>query len=157
ASVIDPRTGCRRVHGVHAEHARPLGSAFKLYVLGALGHAVATHRTSWDHKLAIHQQWKSLPSGRLQHVPAGTKLTLRQYADSMISISDNTAADHLIHFLGRDAVERQLVRFGNHHRRANTPFLTTRELFALKSVAYPGMANGYLALPRPARSAMLPV
>lgn len=156
SAVIDPRAGCRQVHGVNARRARPLGSAFKLYVLGALGRAVATHRTSWDHDLAIREQWKSLPSGQLQDVPAGTELTLRQYADLMISISDNTAADHLIHYLGREAVQHQVVRFGSHHRTANVPFLTTREMFALKSVSYPALASAYLSLPRPARATMLP-
>ena len=38
----------------------------------------------------------------------GKRFSLRHYADLMISQSDNTAADHLIHRLGRDAVEAQL-------------------------------------------------
>src|SRR5215472_2765352 len=95
AMTIGPRSGCHLVHGVSAGTARPLGSAFKLYVLGALGQAVASHHASWDEQLAIHEQWKSLPSGVLQNEPPGTELTLRQYADYMISISDNTAAERL--------------------------------------------------------------
>jgi hypothetical protein len=126
-------------------------------VLGALGQAVASHRASWDEQLAIHQEWKSLPSGVLQNEPPGTELTLRQYADYMISISDNTAADHLIHFLGRKAVQAQLFRFGNRNAEQDIPFLTTRELFDLKSVDYPALADGYLAHSRPQRAAELPV
>jgi hypothetical protein len=155
AMTIDPRGGCRLVHGVNAGLARPLGSAFKLYVLGALGQAVASHRATWDERLAVHQQWKSLPSGVLQNDPPGTELTLRQYADYMISISDNTAADHLIHFLGRGAVQAQLSRFGNSSAGRDIPFLTTRELFALKSVDYPALASSYLALPPLLRAAKL--
>lgn len=154
-SVIEPDGRCRQVEGSNSDIARPLGSSFKLYVLGALGQAVTDHRASWSEELPIHEEWKSLPSGVLQNEPAGTELPLRQYADDMISISDNTAADHLIHFLGRDAVQRQLYRFGQRRPLLNTPFLTTRDLFALKSVDYPTGANAYLALPRQARGLAL--
>jgi hypothetical protein len=154
AMTIGP-DGCQLVHGVNASVARPLGSAFKLYVLGALGQAIASHKASWNEDLAIHEEWKSLPSGVLQNLPAGTELTLQQYADYMISISDNTAADHLVHFLGRDAVQAQLFRFGNRHARLDIPFLTTRELFALRSVNYPALANAYLADPPAQRAAEL--
>lgn len=156
ASVLDPRAGCRPVHEVAADTARPLGSAFKLYILGALGRAVAENRVSWDQQLAIREDWKSLPSGVLQDEPADTLLPLREYANLMISISDNTATDHLIHFLGRDSVHRQLTTFGNGSITANTPLLTTRELFTLKGFQYPTLADTYLSLPRHLRSTMLP-
>lgn len=154
-SVIEPNGTCRVVHGDSANTQRPLGSAFKLYVLGALGNAVATHKAVWTQDLAINDAWKSLPSGTLQNEPAGTELTLAQYADQMISISDNTAADHLIHFLGRDAVGAQLYRFGNERPSADLPFMTTREMFALKGFQYPTLANTYLSLPKPLRPAAL--
>jgi hypothetical protein len=155
AMTLEPDGGCRPVHGVNATTARPLGSSFKLYVLGALGRDIARHQASWNTDLAIREQWKSLPSGVLQNEPAGTELTLRQYADYMISISDNTAADHLIHFLGRTAVQAQLFRFGNRSAYRDIPFLTTRELFALKGHDYPALAHAYLAGSRPQRAADL--
>lgn len=145
AMTVSPGGACQLVHGVDASTPRPLGSAFKLYVLGALGRAIAEHKASWNEDLAIHEAWKSLPSGELQNEPAGTELPLEEYADYMIAISDNTAADHLIHFLGRSAVEAQLYRFGNQHANLDIPFLTTRELFALRSVDYPSLADSYLA------------
>jgi hypothetical protein len=153
ASEVLPDGRCRAVHGVRDDVQRPLGSAFKLYVLGALGQAVAEHRASWTEQLAIRDDWKSLPSGVLQNEPAGTRLSLSAYADKMISISDNTAADHLIHRLGRDAVQRQLTRFGNRRPSATSPFLTTKALFELKAAQYPARADAYLALPRWARPA----
>lgn len=155
ASEIEPNGRCDVVHGITPNTQRPLGSAFKLYVLGALGQAVADGRASWNEDLAIHDAWKSLPSGVLQNEPDGTELPLTEYADKMISISDNTAADHLIHFLGRNAVQAQLFRFHNEHPSADIPFLTTRELFDLKGVQYPTLANSYLSLPRPSRAAAL--
>ncbi|HUQ61155.1 serine hydrolase [Lentzea sp.] len=156
ASEILPDGRCRDVHGLNDDVQRPLGSAFKLYVLGALGQAVAEHRASWTDQLAIREDWKSLPSGVLQNQPAGTRLPLTEYADKMISISDNTATDHLIHHLGRDAVQRQVKAFGNQRPSANTPFLTTKALFELKATTrYPARADAYLALPRWARPAAL--
>ena len=156
ASEIGADGRCRVVHGVNENVQRPLGSAFKLYVLGALGKAVARHRASWTEQLAIRDDWKSLPSGVLQNQPAGTRLPLTEYADKMISLSDNTATDHLIHRLGRDAVERQLTVFGNQRPQANVPFLTTKAFFELKATtAYPAHADAYLALPRWARPAAL--
>lgn len=154
-ATYSPADGCRQVHAVDGDAVRPLGSAFKLYVLGALARAVAGGDASWDQRLPIRERWKSLPSGTLQDEPAGTRLPLRQYADLMISISDNTAADHLIHFLGRPALRDQLARFGN-HAPGNDPFLTTRELFALKGYRYPALANTFLSLPPARRASLLP-
>jgi hypothetical protein len=153
ASEIGANGRCRVVNGINENVQRPLGSAFKLYVLGALGQAVTEHRASWTESLAIRDDWKSLPSGVLQNDPAGTTHTLAEYADKMISISDNTAADHLIHRLGRDAVQFQLLRFGNSRPLADIPFLTTKALFELKGADYPARADAYLSLPRFARPA----
>jgi beta-lactamase class A len=148
---LDEGTGrCRPVHGLAAGDPHPLGSAFKLYVLGTLAHEVAAGRAGWDEPLAIRDDWKSLPSGVFQDLPAGTILPLRRYAENMIAISDNTATDHLINRLGRRRVEAQQVRFGIRDRLRNTPFLTTRELFQMKLIDYPTYTDGYAAQPSPA-------
>ncbi|WP_328616785.1 serine hydrolase [Amycolatopsis sp. NBC_00355] len=123
----------RIVHGLDADTLRPIGSAFKLYVLGALAQAVVEGRASWDEPLAIRDDWKSLPSGTMQNHPAGTEFPLSEFARLMISISDNTATDHLIHRLGRDAVERQLALFGHQRPEANVPFRTTKAFFRHKT------------------------
>jgi len=147
--------GCVPEHAVAADVARPLGSTVKLYVLGALARAVARGRARWDERLAIRDAWKSLPSGILQDTAAGTPLPLRRYANLMISISDNTATDHLVHRLGRRAVEAQLGRFGMARPLANSPFLTTRELFVLKGGPDRSLIRRYLDLARPARRRFL--
>ena len=50
----------------------------------------------------------------------------------MIEVSDNTATDHLIALVGRDAVEAIQADMGHADPSLNVPFLTTRELFQLK-------------------------
>ncbi len=146
---------CVPVHQLAADTQRPLGSAFKLYVLGALGDAVAAGRVAWDDTVTIRDDWKSLPSGQSQDAPAGTAITYRKLAEAMISISDNTAADHLIHLLGRDAVQAMLTRLGNADPQRTTPFLTTRELFVLKTTDYPALAQRYLGAGTAQHAAML--
>ena len=147
------RGGCDVVHGRNASVRRPLGSIVKVYVLSALAEAVAAGRRMWDSELALREDWKSLPSGVLQDQPAGTTYTLAEYARHMMAISDNTATDHLIHTLGRPAVERELAALGN--AAGNRPLLTTRNLFTLKGWRYPSAADAYRKLPAPARRAAL--
>ncbi|MFI1915499.1 serine hydrolase [Nocardia sp. NPDC020380] len=132
AAEIDQSGHCRLVHGLEADTVRPIGSNFKLYVLGALGRTVAEGRAAWDEPLAIREELKRPPSGSMQNLAAGTELPLTEYADKMIGISDNTATDHLMDRLGRDAVERELTLLGHSNPRLNIPFMTTGEFFAVK-------------------------
>lgn len=133
----------RTIHAFNADRAGAVGSAFKLYVLGALGQAIEAKQASWSEKLAIRDAWKSIPSGTMQNQPAGTRWTLQHYARQMISISDNTATDRLIYRLGRLAVEKELVRFGNRAAAQDVPFLTTRENTILKVDAPASLRNAY--------------
>jgi beta-lactamase class A len=131
------------LHALQADTPGAIGSAFKVYVLGALGSSIARGTASWNEKLAIHAAWKSLPSGDLRKAPAGRTFTLHYFAQQMIAASDNTAADHLIHRLGRPAVEAELTAMGMHAPQLDMPFLTTRELFALKLSAPPPLRDAY--------------
>lgn len=153
AAEIGADGRCRIRHGLDADTPRPIGSAFKMYVLGALGQATVDGRASWDELLTIREDHKSLPGGVLQDRPPGTPLTLGEYADHMISISDNTATDHLLHRLGRDAVRHQLVLFGHRSPRTNDPFLSTKAFFRLK--AEPHCTRSYLDLPPARRAAVV--
>lgn len=140
---------CELAHGVSPRQVMPLASSFKLYVLGALAHEVQRGAAMWDEPLAIRDDWKSLGSGVFQTFAPGTLLSLREYANAMISISDNTATDHLMGRLGRVRVEAQQLRFRMTDPQRNAPFLTTRELFTLKLTDYPRMATVFEGLPSP--------
>jgi len=69
----------------------------------------------------------------LQDWPKGAPMTLHTLASLMISISDNTATDQLIKVLGRARILRLMKDSGHTDPAANDPFLTTRELFVLKT------------------------
>lgn len=111
--------------------AGPIGSIVKLWVLGAVVDAVAAGSISWDDRLTIDAQVRSLPSGELQDRPDGATVTVREAAEKMIAISDNTATDALIRSVGRDAVEAAMVATGHSDPGLNTPLLATREMFWL--------------------------
>ena len=143
------------VHALNPNRVGAIGSAFKPYVLGALGQAIENGTASWQEKLAIRNAWKSIPSGVMQNEPAGKRFTLLRYAQLMIAISDNTAADHLIGRLGRSAVERELVRLGNRSSGRNPPFLTTRENTILKADAPDPLMNAYARADSKLRSRLL--
>jgi hypothetical protein len=147
---------CRPVHGLAPDTARPIGSTFKLYVLGALAEAVRAGDASWDEPLAVREEWKAgISGGPVAELPAGTVLTLREYAEYMIFYSDNSATGHLMHRLGREAVEAQQPRFGMADPAANQPFLFARELGQLKIFDYPHHAETYARLDEAGRRAYL--
>ena len=144
------------VHSLDPARVLAIGSAFKLYVLGALAHAIEHGTATWDERFAVRDAWKSLPSGNMRNAPAGTRYPLRHYAQVMIAESDNTAADHLIHRVGRRAVEAQLVPMGNSNPSRNEPFLTTREMCELKLSAAPTMLKAWMHAGTAERRRLLP-
>ena len=124
-----------------------VGSAFKLAVLAALKDEVASGRRRWDEVVTLRPEWQSLPSGILQQWPAGSLLTLHTLAALMISLSDNTATDALIHVLGREAVEE--------HTSRNRPLLTTREAFLLKAPGNEALLERYRNVDEKGRRSIL--
>lgn len=147
--------GFEPIHALESESRLAIGSSFKLYVLGELARQIEAGEASWDDELAIRDEWKSLPTGIMQEDPAGETSTLREYAELMISISDNTAADHLVHHLGRENVEAMQAEMGHGEPGLNVPFLTTRDLFALKMALPEDRVDAYLAASPEERREML--
>ncbi len=152
AVVVPPKLA--EVHTHQPDARLAIGSTFKLYVLGALADAVQQGKARWDEKLAIKGVYKSLPSGRLQDEVEGHEFALATYADLMISISDNTATDHLIHRLGRDKVETYMGTLHGAAKR-NRPFLTTREMFTLKLKPDPTLITRWKMVDEATRRDML--
>ncbi len=77
---------------------------------------------------------------------AGRTFTVEQLAEKMIAVSDNTATDHLLAFVGRTAVEdtvKALVSSSTSAAR-NVPFLSTRDVFALKLLGTPDELKAYV-------------
>jgi hypothetical protein len=154
--VADVTDGsCDPVHGIDPASPAPLGAAFKLYVLDALGMSAASGAIRWNQPLTVTAQLKSLPAGELQTDPDGTQVSVLDTAAAMMSLSDNTATDMLINLVGRSAVEAALTATGMASPALDRPFLTTREIFVLKLHQWPALANRYIAADEPGRRALL--
>lgn len=155
------------VHLVNEREALPVGSTFKLFVLGALaewieaggagaGGAGAGGAPTWEESLEIDDGWKSLPSGVMQSLPQGSEAPVLEFATKMISLSDNTATDHIIKRLGRERVERfYAARVSPEAAHRTMPFLTTREMFNIKISMDPDRLEKYASANEAARRAML--
>lgn len=100
-----------------------VGSAAKLAILKAVDEAIADERLAMDDVFPLDPALRSLPTGILQTWPAETPVTIATLANLMISQSDNTATDALLHLVGRATIEALTPR--------NTPFAATAELFKL--------------------------
>ena len=142
---------------VTLEPDRPLaiGSAFKLYVLGALLQATREGRRALTDTLVLDAGARSLPSGILQDWPEGAAVTMDTAANLMISRSDNTATDLLLRALGREAVEDMLAPMGMRDPARSRPFLSTAEMFRLKFVDGGKAGEAYAALDEPGRRQFL--
>jgi len=126
--------------------AMPTGSTFKLYVLGELLRGVQEGKRRWDDVIELDSMRRSFPSGVTQDWPHGAPVTLHTLATQMISISDNTATDHLLLFLGRENIERQQSVMGHSNPTLNAPFLTTFNMFIMKHIDGGDLARAFLRM-----------
>lgn len=140
-SLLATRAG-ETVAALNENEPLAIGSTFKLFILQALRDQIESGARQWHDVVPIRDEWKSLPSGFLQTWPEGAQLTLESLATLMISQSDNTATDHLLNIVGREAVEARLPNdaaaaggISQNRSSRNRPFLTTREAFVLKDPA----------------------
>jgi beta-lactamase class A len=124
-SVCVVKDGSQVVFSLNPDIPLGISSAFKLYILKALTNRVAQGEAAWEQVTGLKAELMSLPSGSLQTWPAGTPVTLATLAAMMISVSDNTAADTLLAYLGRSSVEAAAPA-------RMRPFLSTLEMFRLK-------------------------
>jgi len=131
-----------------------IGSAFKLFLLAELSRSVAAGERTWSDVAALDR--RSLPSGFLQSWPKGAPLTFYTLAALMISQSDNSATDSLLHALGREKVEVLLPAIGVKAADRNRPFLATMEAFALKAGRNGAARKGWAQASEGERRAMLP-
>ena len=122
---------CEAVYSTDADVLLPLSSVFELYVLGALTDEIRAGTVEWDEQLTVRDANKSAPSGELHGLPDGTAVSVREAAEKMISLSDNTATDLLMARLGRERVERQLRVMGHHDPAVMTPMMDTRQFFVI--------------------------
>ncbi len=122
---------CVKVAGTNVDDPLPLASIFKLYVLLGVADAINAGTVHWDDQLTITDEAKAVGSAGFDHLPAGSRISVRDAAQQMISASDNMATDLLMAHLGPGAMERALRQAGHHDPASMTPFPNTHELFSV--------------------------
>jgi len=137
----------------NADTPLAVGSAFKLVILGELVRATNAGERKWDDLVTL--DGGQLPGGGYAFKPAGTKVSLRELATQMISISDNSATDILLATLGREKVEAMLGTIGVKPDPRNVPYLGTLEAFKLKWLDGGKLGERYVALDDAGQRAML--
>ncbi len=143
ASVWELKPTKSKLFGYHDTTPLAIGSSFKLLVTLELCEQISTGQRKWTDAITLSEAGRSLPAGLLQDWPVGSPVTLHTLAAMMLSRSDNTAADHLMLTLGREALEAQLKKVPIYQPERNRPFLRTSELFKIKLIAPETLTSSY--------------
>lgn len=128
----------------NADQRFAVGSAFKLVIFAELVRVTNAGERKWDDLVTL--DGRMLPAGGYNWKPKGTQVSLRELATEMISISDNSATDILLDYLGREKVEAMLRTTGVTPDKRNIPFLGALEAFKLKWLQDGALANKFNAL-----------
>jgi beta-lactamase class A len=97
---------------VDADTPVPLASVVKIPVLVEAFHQMVEGRFTLDKRWALRDRHKALGSGVLRHVADGALLTTADLLILMTIISDNTATDLIIEYLGLDAINAYMHKLG---------------------------------------------
>jgi beta-lactamase class A len=130
----------------HADEKFAIGSGFKLFILGTLIDEVNQGQRRNDNVMILRRDLIGPPQSELADWPIGSPVTLYTLALKMISISDNTATDHLLFLLGRERIEKQMQEMGHSNPAVNRPFLFTREMAMLRDKRTPERQKTYRQL-----------
>lgn len=90
----------------------PSASTIKVPVLAALYAAAAEGHARLDQDVVLRAEDQVTGSGILQVLSPGVRLPLRDLAELMIVVSDNTATNMILEVVGIDRVNRLLDRLG---------------------------------------------
>lgn len=90
----------------------PSASIVKLPILVEYVCQIEEGKIKPDDKMALENHYKVGGSGILKNKPAGIKYKLEILCSYMITISDNTATDMLIHKLGMKNIEKRIKAIG---------------------------------------------
>lgn len=151
--VTDTVAGSEPLVALDPDRALAIGSTFKLVILAELVRSIDANERRWTD--TVTSGALELPAGGFDKLAPGTKVTLKALAEEMISVSDNSATDLLLHELGRKRVEGMLGPLGFGYADANVPFLSTLELFKLKGIDGGALGRRYLSLKPIERRRML--
>ena len=89
---------------VNGDEPFPMASTFKIPILATACKQLSAGDISLDARVSLRDEDKSLGSGILPYFESGLQPTVRDLLTLMIIISDNTATDMMVDYLGGAAV-----------------------------------------------------
>lgn len=103
-------------HGAAIEHRAAeqleVGSCFKTFVAAECCRRVAAGALRWNEPLTLAPDLRVPDSAAFGDLPDGATVTLREAAEAMIAVSDNTATDLLLRRVGPAAVRALVAEAG---------------------------------------------
>jgi beta-lactamase class A len=111
---------------IDADSYYPLASVVKTPILVEAFYRIKAGEISLDDRWPLKTEDKNLPSGILTFMQDGLMPTVRDLLTLMIIISDNTATDAILKYLGKQAVTDRMRSLGLEHIHVSK---TIRELF----------------------------
>jgi beta-lactamase class A len=161
---LTPGGGATTLFERDADARRAVGTTAMLFVHAAATELVREGGIQWSTPIALDRALRSWPYSQTLDLPDHTEMPLAEWCRRMLSLNDNTAADHLMMILGRDRVEQAQRRVraqvaGEAAAEADAaqepPFLMTGELYRLKTTEVGKFLEDYAKADAAARRAML--
>lgn len=121
----------RPVVEIAERHSDNVSTSARLWTLGAMAEQVVSGTRAWAEVVKVREEWKAVPGGVTASMAAGSEVTLAELATRALARNDSSAADHLLHVAGREAVEAYAKRLIRYQGRSY-PVLSTREMLYLK-------------------------
>jgi len=116
--VLDPKGG--RYLDLEGQKPYAAASMIKLPVLVSLLDAIDRGQVNYSDQLTIRQDLITGGSGSLQWRPVNSKISLRDTAELMMVVSDNTATNMIIDVLGgKEKLNQQFAGWGLAQTRIN--------------------------------------
>jgi beta-lactamase class A len=99
-------------YALRADDKVRTASTIKLPILAAAADLVQSGKLSWTETLELREEDKVSGSGVLSEFTAGQKFQVRDVANVMIVVSDNTGTNMILELITADAVNNYLDRIG---------------------------------------------
>lgn len=121
--VFDLSTGFHT--GFNATQSMPAASTIKIPVMVEVFRQLQTGKFDLDHRVTLLARDKDYGSGELCDAPVGTTYSITDLLEKMIDISDNTATNMLIRFVGRTHINLSMRELGLTRTRLTQDIRTT--------------------------------
>lgn len=109
--IVHDMSGGEKVF-INEDEIFPAASLIKLWILWKLYAEAERGNVNLDEEIILKEDYKTGGFGILQDMHTGLNLSLRDYATLMIILSDNTATNVLIDYLGMDAINNEIKKLG---------------------------------------------